>query len=163
MTEPAPSPTRLPKAATRRVAKSRITQTLIACLKGKRTVTTEWPVEAQISLSEPDEQRQLESLDSWLRLDSNFRGRTKLSGTPSEGDLGTAVELLAVAIGSGGVISVLATSLSTWIQQPKKSDIILKVTGPNGTTVEIDAKRATLQEVIELLNKALNAERGAAE
>ncbi|MEW2088355.1 hypothetical protein AB0932_01430 [Streptomyces sp. NPDC006682] len=126
-------------------------------------MTHEWPVEAQISVTEVDELKQLESLDSWLRLDSNFRGRTRLSGTPSEGDLGTAVELLAVAIGSGGVISVLATSLSTWLQQPKKTDITLKVTGPNGTTVEIDAKRATPQEVTELLNKALGAEEGATE
>ncbi|MFF8670703.1 hypothetical protein [Streptomyces sp. NPDC015242] len=126
-------------------------------------MTPKWPVEAQISVTELDERKQLESLDSWLRLDSAFRGRTRLSGTPSEGDLGTAVELLAVAIGSGGVISVLATSLSTWLQQPKKADIILKVTGPNGTTVEIDAKRATPQEVTELLNKTLGTEEGATE
>ncbi|MFE4691699.1 hypothetical protein ACFRH6_16760 [Streptomyces sp. NPDC056749] len=132
-------------------------------LEGKRTVTPEWPVEAQISVTELDERKQLESLNSWLRLDSNFRGRTSLSGTPSEGDLGTAVELLAVAIGSGGVISVLATSLSTWLQQPKKTDITLKVTGPNGTTVEIDAKRATPQEVTALLNKALGTEEEATE
>jgi hypothetical protein len=126
-------------------------------------LTTEWPIEVQISATELDERKQLESLENWLRLDSNFRGRTSLSGTPSEGDLGTAVELLAVAIGSGGVISVLATSLSTWIQQPKKSDITLKVTGPTGKTVEIDAKRATPQEVNELLIKALEASQGAIE
>ncbi|MGW0836630.1 effector-associated constant component EACC1 [Streptomyces prunicolor] len=126
-------------------------------------MTTEWPIEVQISATELDERKQLESLENWLRLDSNFRGRTSLSGTPSEGDLGTAVELLAVAIGSGGVISVLATSLSTWIQQPKKSDITLKVTGPTGKTVEIDAKRATPQEVNELLIKALEASQGAIE
>ncbi|MFG2927227.1 effector-associated constant component EACC1 [Streptomyces achromogenes] len=126
-------------------------------------MTTEWPVEAQISVTKPDERIHLESLDSWLRLDSNFRGRVKLSGTPSDGDLGTAVELLTVAIGSGGVISVLATSLSAWLQQPKKTDITLKVTRPNGTAVEIDAKRATPQEVTELLNRALGAEEGATE
>jgi hypothetical protein len=126
-------------------------------------LTPKWPVEAQISVTELDERKQLESLDSWLRLDSAFRGQTRLFGTPSEGDLGTAVELLAVAIGSGGVISVLATSLSTWLQQPKKADITLKVTGPNGTTVEIDAKRATPQEVTELLNKTLGTEEGATE
>ncbi|MFE9418347.1 hypothetical protein ACFYMX_22305 [Streptomyces griseofuscus] len=118
---------------------------------------------AQISITDRDERKHLESLDSWLRLDSEFRGRTKLSGTPAEGDLGTAVELLTVAIGSGGVISVLATSLSAWLQQPKKTDITLKVTRPNGTAVEIDAKRATAQEVAELLNKALGAEEGATE
>lgn len=120
-------------------------------------MTAEWPIEAQISTTEIDERRQLESLETWLRLDPSFRGRTNLAGTPSESDLGTGIELLAVAIGSGGVISVLATSLSTWIQQPKKSDITLKVTGPTGNTVEIDAKRATPQEVNELLIKALQA------
>ncbi|MER6689614.1 effector-associated constant component EACC1 [Streptomyces minutiscleroticus] len=109
-------------------------------------------------MDEQDGQRQLESLESWLRLDPAFRGRTNLSGAPAEGNLGSAFELLTIAIGSGGVISVLATSLSAWIQQPKKSDIVLKVTGQNGITVEIDAKRTTPEEVHELLNKAL--ERG---
>ncbi|MEW2191241.1 effector-associated constant component EACC1 [Streptomyces microflavus] len=120
-------------------------------------MTAAWPVEAQITVNESDNEGQLESLDSWLRLDPTFRGRTRLSGNPSEGDLGTAVELLAVAIGSGGVVSVLATSLSAWFQQPKKSDITLKVTGPNGSNIEIDATRATVREVTELLNNALEA------
>ncbi|MFF3096222.1 hypothetical protein [Streptomyces cyaneofuscatus] len=120
-------------------------------------MTAARPVEAQITVNESDNEGQLESLDSWLRLDPTFRGRTRLSGNPSEGDLGTAVELLAVAIGSGGVVSVLATSLSAWFQQPKKSDITLKVTGPNGSSIEIDATRATVREVTELLNNALEA------
>ncbi|MGW0942806.1 effector-associated constant component EACC1 [Streptomyces sp. NPDC002623] len=132
-------------------------------LKGRSQLTTEWPIEVQISATELVENKQVESLENWLRLDANFRGRTRLTGTPSEGDLGRAGELLAVAIGSGGVISVLATSLSAWIQQPKKSDITLKVTGPGGATVEIDAKRATPQEVNELLHKALEATQGETE
>ncbi|MFF1711112.1 hypothetical protein [Streptomyces sp. NPDC058268] len=121
------------------------------------------PTEVQIRIDKDDAQKHLESLESWLRLDPSFRRKTKLHDVPSEGDLGTSVELLTVAIGSGGVISVLATSLSTWIQQPRKSDIILKVARPNGETVEIDAKRATPQEVNELLNRALEADREASE
>ncbi|MEU6675631.1 hypothetical protein [Streptomyces sp. NPDC046925] len=126
-------------------------------------LTAAWPIEAQITVIDADDRRQLESLESWLRLDPSFRGRTRLSGSPSDADLGTAVELLAVAVGSGGVISVLATSLSAWFQQPKKSDFTLKVTGPTGTSVEIGATRATVQEVTELLNKALEASKAGDE
>ncbi|MEU0840384.1 hypothetical protein ABZ370_13060 [Streptomyces sp. NPDC005962] len=123
----------------------------------------EWPVEAHIRTASANERKHLESLESWLRLDSNFQRKTRLSGTLAEDDLGAAVELLAVAIGGGGVISVLATSLSAWLQQPRKSDITLKVTGPSGTTVEIDAKRATPQEVNELLGRALEIDQEATE
>ncbi|MFD3976094.1 hypothetical protein [Streptomyces cyaneofuscatus] len=127
------------------------------------TLTAAWPIEVQITITNASNRMQLESLDSWLRLDPAFRGRTKLSGNPSDGDLGTAIELLAVAIGSGGVISVLATSLSSWFQQPKKSDITLKVTGPSGSSVEIEATRATVQEVTDLLKNALEASKAEGE
>ncbi|MEV5653722.1 hypothetical protein [Streptomyces sp. NPDC052291] len=122
-----------------------------------------WPIEAQITVTDSAERMHLESLDSWLRMDSSFRGRTKLSGTPSENDLGTAVELLTVAIGSGGVISVLAASLSSWFQQPKRTDITLKVTRPNGKSVEIHARRATLDEITKLLHETLETGEGATE
>ncbi|WP_326759903.1 hypothetical protein OHB35_24145 [Streptomyces phaeochromogenes] len=114
-------------------------------------------MEAQISISGVDGQKQLESLESWLRVDPSFRGRTNLDGIPAEGDLGTGIELLTVAIGGGGVLSVLLASLNGWLQQPRKLDIILKVTGPTGATVEIDAKRTTSEEIAELLNRALEA------
>ncbi|MCX5358481.1 hypothetical protein OG864_07215 [Streptomyces sp. NBC_00124] len=112
-------------------------------------------MEAQIRVYGVDGQKQLESLDSWLRLDPNFRGCTRLVGSPSDGDLGTGIELLTVAIGSGGVISVLVAALSTWLQQPRKPDIVLKVVGSTGVTVEIDAKRTTPEEAQKLLNHAL--------
>jgi hypothetical protein len=126
-------------------------------------MTAELPIELQIRIEKTDAQEHLESLESWLRLDPNFRRKTNLHNAPSEGDLGSAAELLAVAIGSGGAISVLATSLSTWLQHPRKSDIILKVMGPDGRTVEIDAKRATPQQVNELLDNILETDQRTAE
>jgi len=72
--------------------------------------------------------------------------------------MGALPELIAVAIGSGGAVSVLARSLSTWLAQ-RKSDITLKVTGADGRVVELKAER--IDEVDRLLREVLRETRSA--
>jgi len=62
-----------------------------------------------------------------------------------------------VALGSGGAVSVLASSLKAWVSLPRRSDVRLKVQGPGGSVVELDAKRVREDHVGALIEKAVNA------
>lgn len=88
----------------------------------------------------------LESLDDWLRGERELAGRVKLAGpAPRAGELGALTETLVVAVGSGGAITVvgaaLAGALKAWLSQPRRSDVTLKIRRPDGTSVEVNAKR----------------------
>lgn len=67
---------------------------------------------------------------------------------PGEAELGGAFELIAVAIGSGGLATVLAGSLTTWLQNRTKVRIRIS---RNGQTVEIDAYN--VQNVADLIQR----------
>jgi hypothetical protein len=103
---------------------------------------------------ESEDARALPDLFAWLGRENELRGKVRLQSRPlAPGEMGALPELIAVAIGSGGVASVLAGSLSTWLSQ-RKSDITLKVTGRDGRTVELNAQRvadadALLREVLQ--------------
>ncbi|MFJ6542030.1 hypothetical protein ACIQMP_15440 [Streptomyces sp. NPDC091385] len=112
---------------------------------------------AQITLQHSDEGT-LRGLASWLRQESELRGAVALSGDLGSEDLGPGYELLTVALGSGGAITVLTASLKTWLSQPRRSDVRVKIDVPNGRTVEIDAKRVHTSEVDDLIRSAFESE-----
>lgn len=94
----------------------------------------------------------LESLDDWLRGERELAGRVKLTGPPPrKGELGALTEALIVAVGSGGAITVvgaaLAGALKAWLSQPRRSDVTLKIRRPDGTSVEINAKRVKAGDI----------------
>jgi Effector Associated Constant Component 1 len=100
----------------------------------------------------------LTELFAWLRREDELRGKVRLESRPLRPDeMGTLPELIAIAIGSGGVASVLASSLSTWLAH-RRSDITLKVTGQDGRTVELTAQRVA--EADKLLRQVLQETRG---
>ncbi|XUL88465.1 effector-associated constant component EACC1 [Streptomyces galilaeus] len=113
-----------------------------------------------ISFSGREGQALIESLSSWLAMEEELRGRVKTDGLTGSGDLGTGMDLLAVAVGSGGAATVLISSIGSWLQQPKKSDVVLKVTMSDGKSVEIDSKRVTIEQAKELLRDVLEASEG---
>lgn len=49
--------------------------------------------------------------------------------------------MLVVALGSGGAGAALATSVSTWLSQPRRTDVKLTVTAEDGRHIELDAHR----------------------
>ncbi|WP_425541109.1 effector-associated constant component EACC1 [Streptomyces rimosus] len=112
---------------------------------------------AQITLHDPDEGT-LRALAAWLRQEPELRGAVTLSGDLGSGDLGPGYDLLTVALGGGGAITVLTASLKTWLSQPRRSDIRVKINGSNGRTVVIDAKRVRTGEVDDLIRTAFDAE-----
>jgi hypothetical protein len=105
-----------------------------------------------------EDPQDLTDLFVWLRREAELRGKVRLQSRPlGPEEMGTLPELIAIAIGGGGVVSVLASSLSTWLAH-RKSDITLKVTGRDGRIVELTAQRVA--EADELLRQVLRETRG---
>ncbi|MFI6958500.1 hypothetical protein ACIBJI_34155 [Nocardia sp. NPDC050408] len=93
----------------------------------------------------------------WLRAEPELRGKiTVTDAVPNPGDMGSLVELATVAVGGGGVLSVLATSLKTWFAQPRHSDIHIEVRNLSGRSVIVDAER--VPDVAALLQAVLDAD-----
>jgi hypothetical protein len=100
----------------------------------------------------------LESLDDWLQGDTRFNGRVRMRGPqPRDGEMGALTDVLVVALGSGGTLSVLATSLHAWLSQPRRSNIRVRVEGADGQVVEIGADRVTAQQAEALLDRAFGS------
>jgi Effector Associated Constant Component 1 len=114
-------------------------------------------VEIRVSLVGGDRADGLESLDDWLRGEPRLAGRVKVAvPRPREGELGALGDALVVAAGSGGALSVLATSLHAWLAQPRRSDVLIRVQGGNGRVVEIAADRVDAAQTAVLLHEALD-------
>jgi hypothetical protein len=108
-------------------------------------------MEVRISVRPND---QVESLQDWLALEPELRPHVRAVGrAPIEGHLGSVTDLLTVAVGAGGALSVLASSLRVWLNQPRRSDVHIIIHGSDGSVVEVDAKR--VDDVAMLLKATL--------
>jgi membrane-associated two-gene conflict system component 1 (EACC1) len=113
-------------------------------------------VEVRISCVGGDRATGVESLSDWLRGEPELAGKLRVAGpTPGEGQLGTLADVLVVAVGSGGTLSVLATSLKAWLAQPHGQHVRIRVQRDGGETVEIDADRIDAEQADALLHQAL--------
>jgi hypothetical protein len=98
----------------------------------------------------------LEELALWLGQEAELRGLVQPKmRAPEPGQLGVVTDVLIAAVSTGGAISVLAASLHTFVAQPRRSDVSIKVQGPDGRQIEIDAKRANPAAVESLLRQVL--------
>jgi hypothetical protein len=92
------------------------------------------------------------SLTDWLRHEVELRGRVRpVSAPPGRGELGTLADVLAIAVGSGGALTVLANSLSVWLRQPHRSTVHISVVKADGTKIEITGEHVRSAEEIETL------------
>ena len=113
-------------------------------------------MEVRISCVGGDRTVGIESLSDWLRGEPELAGRLRVAGpTPGEGELGALADVLVVAAGSGGTLSVLATSLKAWLAQPHGQHVRIRVRRDGGETVEIDADRIDAEQADALLSQAL--------
>lgn len=93
------------------------------------------------------------SLADWLRREDGLHGRVRLAPEPPEpGEMGSTLDVVSVAVGSGGLLTVLASSLQVWLEQRRKPTT-LTVTRPDGTKVKLvatdpDLIEQTLQECL---------------
>ncbi|UXY28596.1 effector-associated constant component EACC1 [Streptomyces sp. HUAS TT20] len=93
----------------------------------------------------------LAELQEWLCQEADFRGLVMpMPQEPKPGELGSITEVLSVAVGGGGVLSILAASLKTYFTQPRRSDVRIKIRSSDGRSVEIDAKRVKDVEALVL-------------
>jgi len=120
-------------------------------------------VDVQISIVGDDRLEGLESLSDWLRGEPDLAGRVRPVGTtPSPGELGSAMDALTVALGSGGALSVLATSLKVWLSQPRRTNLRLRINNADGASVELDVDRIAAGKLEGVLREALRGAEGEA-
>jgi hypothetical protein len=71
-----------------------------------------------LSVASDDPAGDLKELPDWLRHEPELRGLvTPVESAPSPGELGSLADVLSVAVGSGGVVSVLVASLKVFFAQ----------------------------------------------
>ena len=76
---------------------------------------------------------------------------------PAPGEMGGAVDVLVIAAGTGGVLTVLANSLSVWLAKPRRSSVTVTVERPDGTRVEITGEHLrSVDELTGILETSLH-------
>ncbi|WP_328306732.1 hypothetical protein OG432_01075 [Streptomyces sp. NBC_00442] len=82
----------------------------------------------------------LRSLGDWLRHEDELRGHLRLdrASRAAPGEMGGVLDVLSIALGSGGAGAVLARSLTTWLTH-RHADVKVTVTAPDGRSVEVEA------------------------
>ena len=103
-----------------------------------------------------DEVGELAALLEWLRGERGLAGVIReVRLPPGPGELGGAVEVLAVALGTGGAAGTLARSLFGWLRTRRPS---LKVTVTKGTrSLTVEASEVRDGDVLSLLREILGA------
>jgi hypothetical protein len=82
------------------------------------------------------------SLSEWLNSQDELRGRVRPHRLPpAPGRMGAAVELLTVALGSGGTGVVLVRSLCAWLAQ-RRSEVSVQIRDADGRAVTVTVARA---------------------
>ncbi|WP_149260805.1 hypothetical protein [Actinomadura sp. K4S16] len=100
-------------------------------------------MELRIDLAGGDEIREKAALLQWLRTDRRLAGHVRLRRRPAGSEeLGGALEVLMVAVGSGGVAAVLAQSLPVWLQS-RRPAVKVKLTTSTGESVELETADAS--------------------
>lgn len=120
-------------------------------------------MDVQIVVADAADAGALEGLDEWLRGEPSLRGHVRLIRTPpAEGQMGALAEALTVAVSTGGAITVLASALRTWIEQPRHSAVQLRIRihADGAREIDLDADRIKGQEVEAVLERALAASGG---
>jgi hypothetical protein len=93
---------------------------------------------------------ELRSLFTWLAGAEEFRGQVRLvEAAPEPGTLGGWPEAVAVALGEGGAVTVLASAVISWIRH-RTSDVTCTMTRRDGTSVQLRATRVRGTELAEL-------------
>ncbi|MBL1120385.1 hypothetical protein JK364_50060 [Streptomyces sp. 110] len=89
------------------------------------------------------------ALVAWLRAERGLHGRVHVTHTaPTENELGTAFDLLVVSLGSGGVATVLAGSLSAWLQNRRAQTTIRITVTRADRTLELETGDAAEAEAL---------------
>lgn len=80
-------------------------------------------------------------LARWLKREPDLRGRVGAEGAPEPGTMGTGVEVLLVALGSGGAVAVLIQSVAGWLNA-RRPDVTVRIEVVDRWSIELDIARA---------------------
>jgi hypothetical protein len=79
------------------------------------------------------------SLHAWLIGEDALRGRVIVERDPPRPDqMGAIADVLVVALGAGGAVTALATSVPGWLR--RNTDVTIEVSDDTGRTVKVTAK-----------------------
>lgn len=111
-------------------------------------------MEVWIRVSGGDEIDEITDLWDWLRGERGLAGPVRaVRSSPGTGELGGALDLLAVAVGSGGAGTVLAQSLIAWLRTRRASVVVTVATKER--TVTVKASDLDADAVAPLLRQVL--------
>ncbi|MFB8203130.1 effector-associated constant component EACC1 [Kitasatospora purpeofusca] len=111
-------------------------------------------MDARIAIAGGDPE-DLPSLYEWLVGEDELRGLVRISQRPiGQTELGSAVDLLTVALGAGGAGSVLSSALITWLRARRTSAKVTVEAEGRSVTLEIE----TLRDVSALLEQVLGTD-----
>jgi Effector Associated Constant Component 1 len=108
-------------------------------------------VDVEILVSGDDERAERSSLWQWMRGDEQLSHVRSISGPIGDEELGSATELLTVAVGSGGVAMALVRALTAWIETRRSNVKVTVVAGDQ--RVELEA--TNVDDVGPLLRQVL--------
>ena len=101
---------------------------------------------------ESDEIAALSALRQWLSDEPEFRGRITTGGAQlSDSDMGAVVDVLVVAVGSGGALTMLVSSISSWLQQ-RRSEVEVEMTTSTGEIVRIRASGPAASDIAKRIS-----------
>ncbi|MFE7277414.1 hypothetical protein [Streptomyces sp. NPDC057623] len=115
-------------------------------MQGTRNIRT---TDLRIKVDSADAVDDYLALAGWFRHERALHGQVHLvPAAPAGGELGTAFELLTVSLGSGGVATVLAGSLATWLQN-RRTPTKVRITITRGDrTLELETGDAAEAEAL---------------
>jgi hypothetical protein len=112
-------------------------------------------MDAQIWVSGGDLIEDVASLWKWLRAERELVGTVHVvQRPPGDGELGGVVDVVAVALGSGGAGVVLAKSLTAWLQT-RRPNVAITVKTKAGT-VTVEARNVGRDQVLPVLERVLS-------
>ncbi|MGW4369816.1 effector-associated constant component EACC1 [Nocardia takedensis] len=95
-----------------------------------------------------------------MRYEDALRGRVRPRPVPVRPDeMGAISDALVLTVGSGGAVGIAAAitrSLSVWFTHTR-SELKLNLTAADGTTIKVEAKRVNTPEVLQEVEKLLEA------
>ncbi|WP_147449417.1 effector-associated constant component EACC1 [Actinomadura pelletieri] len=118
-------------------------------------------MDLQIGVTGGDEVHECARLLEWLRADRRLAGHVRARRrAPGPEELGGALDVVMVAVGSGGVAAALAQTLPAWIQS-RRPQVKFILTTRNGDRVELETADAA--EASRLIAELLSRHDASAE
>jgi Effector Associated Constant Component 1 len=105
-----------------------------------------------ILISVPGGAAELQELAQWLEQYEGLAGRvTAPPGERRPGQLGPGLDALAIAVGSGGALTVLARGLVAWAssyRSQRGSDVYVHASRPGGAELTVVLRNVTDAEAV---------------